>query len=81
MHGRLTCKNTPGILSTFEGGNKNEKLATSKGGEKNKITRDRDEPTQTNYYDGLKEMTDDDEEMENEKKYESFGKAQGIPHS
>ena len=68
VHGRLTCNNMTRILPTFEAGNKNEKLATSKRGKKRKIPRDWDEPTQTNYYDGLKETTDNDEEMKKRRK-------------
>ena len=68
VHRRLTRNNKPGILPTFEGDNKNKKLATSEGGEKRKIPRDWDEPTQTNYYDGLKETTDNDEEMKKRRK-------------
>ena len=67
VHGRLTHNNTPGILPTFEGGNKNEILATSKGEKKRETARDQYQLTQTNYYNRLKETTNDDEDMKQEK--------------
>ena len=68
VHERLTRNNTPGILPTFEGGKQKESLATFEGEKQRKRAKVQNEPTQTNYYDRLKETTEDDEEMEQEPK-------------
>ena len=78
VHGRLTRNNTPGILPTFEGGKQQELLATSEGEKQRKKVKLRNEPTQTNYYDGPEETTDGDEEMEQEPKGATWSKANGI---
>ena len=78
VHGRLTPNNTPGILPTFEGGKQQELLATSEGEKQRKKVKVWNEPAQTNYYDGLKETTDGDEEMEQEPKGATWSEANGI---
>ena len=78
VHGRPTRNNTPGILPTFEGGKQKELLATSKGEQQRKRAKVWNEPTQANYYNGLKETTNSDEEIEQEPKHATWSNAHGI---
>ena len=50
-----------------------------RGWKEKKISGDQNLPTQNNYYNGLEEMTDNDEKMEQERIYETTSKTLEIP--
>ena len=66
----MTYNNTPEILLTYEGGNQEQKVTTSKGANKQKLVEKQCPTTNHDYYNGLEQINKVNEEIETKTMYE-----------